>query len=247
MKAIVLAAGYATRLYPLTKDRPKPLLEVTGKTILDHILEKMDKVAQIDEVIIVTNDKFTTHFEEWAKLASYSKTLTVVNDGTLTNETRLGAIGDIQFVLKQLKIEDDLMVLAGDNLFDFELTDFATYFDEIGTDCIAAYHEKNDEQLKRAGIVELDYNQKVLSFEEKPAQPKSSYCVPAFYLYQKDTLPLFEKYLEECNNPDAPGHFVPFLIEHKPVHAYLFDGKRYDIGTLESYERVQQIFADKTK
>lgn len=247
MKAIVLAAGYATRLYPLTKDRPKPLLEVAGKTILDYIVEKMDKVNQIDEVIIVTNDKFTAHFEEWTKSSSYTKKLTVVNDGTLTNVTRLGAIGDIQFVLEQLKVEDDLMVLAGDNIFDFELTDFTSYFDEVGTDCISAYHEGSDDQLKRAGIVELDNDGKVLSFEEKPAQPKSSYCVPAFYLYQKDTLPLFKQYLAEGNNPDAPGHFVPFLIEHKPVHAFLFEGKRYDIGTVESYEKVQQIFSDKTE
>lgn len=247
MKAIVLAAGYATRLYPLTKDRPKPLLEVAGKTILDYIVEKMDRENQIDEVIIVTNDKFTTHFEEWTKTASYAKKLTVINDGTLTNATRLGAIGDIQFVIEQLNIEDDLMILAGDNLFDFELTDLAAYFDKVGTDCITAYHEENDTQLKRAGIVELDDNAKVLSFEEKPAEPKSSYCVPAFYLYRKETLALFKQYLEEGNNPDAPGHFVPFLIEKKAVHAYLFEGKRYDIGTVESYEKVQQIFVDKTK
>lgn len=247
MKAIVLAAGYATRLYPLTKDRPKPLFEVAGKTILDYIVKKMDKVAQIDEVIIVTNDKFTTQFEEWAKSASYTKKLTVVNDGTLTNETRLGAIGDIQFVLEQLDIDDDLMILAGDNLFDFELTDFVTYFKQVGTNCITAYHEENNAQLKRAGIVELDKDSRVLSFEEKPEEPRSSYCVPAFYLYQKDTLPLFKQYLAEGNNPDAPGHFVPYLIEHTPLHAYLFEGKRYDIGTVESYEKVQQVFVDKTK
>lgn len=247
MKAIVLAAGYATRLYPLTKDRPKPLLEVAGKTILDYIVEKMDRVNQIDEVIIVTNDKFTTHFEEWKKTASYGKKLTVVNDGTLTNDTRLGAIGDIQFVIEQLRVADDLMVLAGDNLFDFELTDFAAYFDKVGTDCITAYHEENDAQLKRAGIVEIDDNGKVFSFEEKPEQPKSSYCVPAFYLYQKDTLPLFKQYLAEGNNPDAPGHFVPFLIKQKTVHTFLFDGKRYDIGTIESYEKVQQAFAKKAR
>lgn len=247
MKAIVLAAGYATRLYPLTKDRPKPLLEVAGKTIFDYIVEKMDKVNQIDEVTIVTNNKFTTYFEDWTKTAAYSKKLTVVNDGTLTNATRLGAIGDIQFVLEQLNIKDDLMVLAGDNLFDFELTDFASYFEEMGTDCITAYHEENNDQLKRAGIVELDNDRKVISFEEKPEKPKSSYCVPAFYLYQKDTLPLFNQYLADGNNPDAPGHFVPYLIEHKPVHAYLFEGKRYDIGTVESYEKVQQMFINKTK
>lgn len=247
MKAIVLAAGYATRLYPLTKDRPKPLLEVAGKTILDYIVEKVDKVNQIDEVIIVTNDKFTSHFEKWKKAAVYSKKLTVVNDGTLTNDTRLGAIGDIQFVIEQLKVEDDLMILAGDNLFDFELTDFAAYFDEVGIDCITAYQEENDAQLKRAGIVEIGDKGEILSFEEKPEQPKSSYCVHAFYLYQKDTLLLLKQYLAEGHNPDAPGHFVPFLIKHKPVHAFLFEGKRYDIGTVESYEKVQQIFADKTE
>lgn len=242
MKAIVLAAGYATRLYPLTENQPKPLLEVAGKSILDYIVEKMERVQALDEIIIVTNDKFTGHFEDWKREANYSKKLTVVNDGTLTNDTRLGAIGDIQFVIDTLGVEDDLMVLAGDNLFDFELTDFAAYFEQVGTDIITAYHEDDDAQLKRAGIVELDEAGRVLSFEEKPEEPKSSYCVPAFYLYQKETLPLFKEYLDAGNNPDAPGHFVPYLLEHKPVHAYLFEGRRYDIGTLESYDRVQKIF-----
>lgn len=242
MKCIILAAGYATRLYPLTKDRPKPLLEVAGKTILDYLLEKIEKVAAINEVIVVTNDKFATHFEDWAKDAPYSKKITVVNDGTTTNDNRLGAIGDIQFVLDQLNIADDLMILAGDNLFDFELTDYVAYFNEVGTDCITAYQEENMDQLKRAGVVELDENGKVLSFEEKPQAPKSNYAVPAFYIYKKETLPLFAQYLAEGNNPDAPGHFVPWLLKQKEVHAYRFPGQRYDIGTLESYERVQEIF-----
>lgn len=242
MKAIVLGAGYATRLYPLTKDRPKPLLEVSEKTILDYIVEKMEKVNEIDEVVIVTNHKFTTHFGEWAKEAFYTKKLTVVNDGTMTNKTRLGSIGDIQFVIEHLNIEDDLMILSGDNLFDFELTDFATYFKQVGTDCITAYHEDNDAQLKRSGIVELDEKAKILSFEEKSEEPKSSYCVPAFYLYKKETLPLFKQYLSDGHSPVAPGNFVPFLIEQKEVHAYLLEGKRYDIETVESYKKVKEIF-----
>ena len=242
MKAIILAAGYATRLYPLTENMPKPLLEVSGKTILDFIVEKIERVTEIDELIIVTNNKFAGHFEEWRENGSYSKEITVVNDGTLTNETRLGAIGDIQYVIENLDIADDLMILAGDNLFDFELTDFVSYFNEVGTDCITSYYEENDAQVKRAGVVELIENQEVLSFEEKPAQPRSQYCVPAFYLYKRQTLPLFEKYLKEGNNPDAPGHFVPYLINKKTVHAYLFEGKRYDIGTIESYEAVKTIF-----
>ncbi|GAA0359010.1 hypothetical protein GCM10008932_09600 [Alkalibacterium iburiense] len=245
MKAIVLAAGYATRLYPLTKNQPKPLLEVAGKTILDHIVEKLDKVESIDEVIIVTNEKFTTHFQDWANGASYTKKLTVLNDGTTTNDNRLGAIGDIQFVSETLQLDDDVMILAGDNLFDFELTDFAQYFEEKETDCITSYHEENEAQLKRAAVVELDENQEVLSFVEKPDNPQSNYCVPAFYLYKKETLPLIKDYLEAGNNPDAPGHFVPYLIQHKPVHAYLFEGKRYDIGTLESYEQAKLEFSKK--
>ena len=245
MKGLILAAGYATRLYPLTKNTPKPLLEVAGKTILDYIVEKMDKVEEIDEIIIVTNDKFTSNFEEWTKDVSYSKKITVVNDKTDTNDNRLGAIGDIQYVIEQLDLEDDLMIVAGDNIFDFELVDFATYFKQVDTDCITFYQEENEEQLKRAGIVELDNDSKVLSFEEKPESPKSNFAVPAFYLYKKDTLPKFKEYLAEGYNPDAPGHFIPFLISQKTVHAFQFEGKRYDIGTVESYERVQEIFENR--
>lgn len=170
----------------------------------------------------------------WSKNAPYSKTITVVNDGTTTNENRLGAIGDIQFVIEQLDVQDDLMILAGDNLFDFELTGFVAFFNQVGTDCITAYKEENMGQLKRAGVLELDENGKVLSFEEKPQVPKSNYSVPVFYQYKKETLPLFAQYLAGANNPDAPGHFVLWLIQQKAVHAYAFPGKRYDIGTLGS-------------
>ena len=245
MKGLVLAAGYATRLYPLTKNQPKPLLKVAGKSILDYIVEKMEKVEAIDEIIIVTNDKFTSHFEEWAKQSDYKKPLTVINDGTTTNDNRLGAIGDIQFVIEQLNLEDDLMILAGDNLFDFELTDFAEYFYTVDTDIITTYSEEDEAQLKRAGVIEIDEDSKVLSFEEKPEQPKSNFCVPAFYLYRRETLSEFKNYLADGHNPDAPGHFVPYLLNKKPVHAFKFEGNRYDIGTIESYEKVQQIFEQK--
>lgn len=245
MKALILAAGYATRLYPLTKNQPKPLLEVSEKSILDFIVEKIEKVDSVDEVIVITNEKFTPHFEEWAEAADYSKQLTIVNDGTTTNDNRLGAIGDIQFVIEEQGVQDDLLILAGDNLFDFELTDFVDYFNEVDTEVITAYEEKNEDQLKRAGIVELDENGRVQSFEEKPDQPKSNYAVPAFYIYKKETLPRINDYLEADNDPDAPGHFIPYLLNKEPVHAYLFEGNRYDIGTLESYERIQKLFADK--
>ena len=241
MKGLVLAAGYATRLYPLTKNQPKPLLEVAGKSILDYTVEKMDRVDTIDEIIIVTNEKFTPHFTEWANQANYSKKITVVNDQTTTNENRLGAIGDIQFVIDELDLKDDLMVFAGDSIFDFELTDFAAYFDEVSTDIVGAYLEENEGQRKRAGIVEIDENSKVLSFEEKPKQPKSPYAAPAFYPFKVETLPEFKNYLDEGFNADAPGHFIPYLIKKKNVHVFKFN-ERYDIGTLESYERAQKLF-----
>jgi len=245
VKCIILAAGYATRLYPLTKNRPKPLLEVAGKTILDHIVEKLERVDQIDEIIIVTNEKFASHFEEWAGTAFYQKTLTVINDGTLSNEERLGAIGDIELVLEELNIEDDLMVLAGDNLFDFELTDFVEFFEKVGSDCITIYYEENSSQLKQVGVADTDDNGKVTYFEEKSEHPKTSYVVPPFYLYKKETLSLFNQYIEEGYDPDAPGHFIPFLKKHKPIYAFFFNGKRYDIGTIENYQRVQELFSEK--
>jgi len=245
MKAIILAAGYATRLYPLTKNQPKPLLEVAGKSILDHTAEKLEPIDELDEIIVVTNDKFHTHFEEWKEQAIYSKNITIVNDGTLSNETRLGAIGDVHFVMNELSLDSDVMVIAGDNLFEFEFKDMADFYSDKQSDVIATYYEENMDQLKRNGIAELNDNQEVISFEEKPAEPKSNYCVPALYILEKETLPLISSYLDEGNNPDAPGHFIPYLLSKKTVHGYIFEGNRYDIGTLESYDRVQKIFEEK--
>lgn len=242
MKCIILAAGYATRLYPLTIDTPKPLLEVAGKTILAHILEKVEKVNSIDEVLIVTNDRFYPHFKDWVKQYPYTKPIQVLNDMTDTNDNRLGAIKDIQYVLDHSEIDSDLMVLAGDNLFDFELVDFVDYFEKNSRDCITTHEIHDIERIKRTGVIEIDGTGKVISFEEKPQQPKSNLAVPPFYIYQQETLPLIAKYIQEGNNPDAPGNFIPWLIRHKDVHAYQFDGQRYDIGTVESYKKVQDIF-----
>ncbi|AMB99065.1 hypothetical protein AWM75_03190 [Aerococcus urinaehominis] len=242
MKALILAAGYATRLYPLTENTPKPLLEVAGKTILDYIVEKLDQVNEIDEIIIVTNDKFAGHFQAWVDQADYSKPFKVINDGTLSNDSRLGAIGDIQFVVDQTGLHDDLMVLAGDNLFHFALSDFADFFTAKGTDVIAAYEESDHQQLLRSGVVKVDDNNQALAFEEKSSQPMSNLSVPTFYIFQADTLDLIQTYLDQGGNPDAPGHFIPYLIDHKPVNVYIFTGGRHDIGTVDSYRQVQALY-----
>ncbi|MFA9559299.1 nucleotidyltransferase family protein [Evansella sp. AB-rgal1] len=242
MKCIILAAGYATRLYPLTKNTAKPLLKVAGKSILEHILEKVERVTAVDEVYIVTNEKFFNSFVDWVNEYEYSKNITVINDETTTNDNRLGAIADIQYVIDKAGIDDELMVLAGDNLFDFELTDFVSFYMEMGADSITTHEINEIEEIKRTGVIEVDEDGKVVSFEEKPQHPKSNLAVPPFYIYQKETLPLIKQYIQEGNNPDAPGNFVPWLIQHKNVYAYKFEGQRYDIGTVESYERVQTLF-----
>jgi glucose-1-phosphate thymidylyltransferase len=244
MKCILLAAGYATRLYPLTQDRPKSLLEVGGYTILEHILRKVEKVREIDEIYLVTNDKFYAPFQEWVARYSSSKAIHVINDHTTTNQNRLGAIADIQYVLNQISMDDDVLVMAGDNLFEFDLRDWVTYFQSVGADCIAVHELDDVESLRQTGVVEIDPSGRMIGFEEKPLHPKSNLAVPPFYIYTSSTLPCFQQYLDEGQNPDAPGHFIPWLIQQKAVYAYRFEGHRYDIGTLTSYRKVREIYGD---
>lgn len=260
MQCILLAAGYATRLYPLTKDRPKPLLEVGGRTIMEHIVRKVEVCDEVERIYIVTNARFAEPFRQWTAWwmeseegASATETISrdkgrtrkpieVIDDGTLTNETRLGAIADIQYVLDEAGVDDDVLVLAGDNLFDFDLRDFIHYYDKVGHDCITAHPLHDRAALQRTGVVEVNAQGQVISFEEKPQEPRSNLAAPPFYLYRRETLSLIRQYLAEGGNPDAPGHLIPWLIDRTPVYAYEFQGKRHDIGTLESYEAAQRLF-----
>ncbi len=247
MQAIILAAGYATRLYPLTKDRPKPLLQLGNKTLVEYILDDFVELNCIDKVYIVTNDKFSSVFENWASEINEKKIfpqfdIVIVNDGTASNETRLGAIADIQFVVDKHKIDSELLVTAGDNVYKSSFVDMLAMYREKQADVVLAHPVDNLEKLQRSGIMELDENQQIIGFEEKPQQPKSNYVAPAFYLYRKETLPLIKKYLDEGNNPDAPGNFTGWLYQQKPVFAHIMQEAYYDIGTLEAYENVQKLF-----
>ena len=244
MKGIVLAAGYATRLYPLTKDRPKPLLPVAGRPIIDYIVDEMDTLPELDQIIVVTNHRFASAFESWAEERNQTgvKPVVVVDDQTTDDTNKLGAIGDIQYCIEQMGIDDDLLIIAGDNLFTYRLRDAHDFFCRHQEDTLLARKVSPPEDLTRYAIAELDADGRVLSLEEKPKQPKSDIAVFATYFYRRDTVPLIAQYLDEGHSPDAPGHFPSWLYQRKPVRVYLFDGLCIDIGTPQSYAEVQETF-----
>lgn len=247
MKAIILVAGYATRLYPLTLHTPKALLDINGKTVLDYIYDEIETIDAIDEVYIVTNHKFYSHFTEWKENRETTKRIKVIDDGTSSDETKLGAIGDIRFIIEREKIKDDIMVLAGDNFFTYKLLDFYDFFMSTNKDCICVHELEDSKELKRMGVALLDEKNKVIHLEEKPENPKSNMAVYATYIYKSETLPLFETYIASGNKPDAPGYFPAWLYQRKDVYAYIFDGECYDIGTHEAYEEVKALFKVRAK
>lgn len=236
MKCLILAAGYATRLYPLTENFPKPLLKVGEKAILDWLIDDLEKTSLIDEYIVVTNHKFAHIFEVWAKDRSK---ICVIDDGTSTNETRLGAVKDIELGINTRKVDEDLLVMAGDNLLDFSLDGFIKYAQEKGTSCIMRYHEPNEARLHKCGVVEIDADDKILTMEEKPAEPKSHWCCPPFYYYKKDDLKLVSKGIAEGCGTDAPGNFIAWLCTQTSVHAWEMPAARFDIGSLDTYKEAQ--------
>ncbi len=245
MKCLLLAAGYATRLYPLTKDFPKPLLKVGQKTILDWLIDDIHTAGLVDEYVVISNHKFAPHFEAWAK--AHPLPITVVDDGTSTNETRRGAVCDIQFSIDKLGLDDDLLIIAGDNVLDFSLTSFLRYAQEKGTSCTMRYYEAEEARLRKSGVSEIDENQRLLSMEEKPAFPKSHWCTPPFYFYTKaDAARIRDAIADGCGT-DAPGSLVAWMCSHSVLHSMEMPGSRYDIGDLASYQRVQETYHGITK
>ena len=232
MKCILLCAGYATRLFPLTQNFPKALLKVGQRAIIDYILEKVNKIDEVDKIYLVTNAKYSEHFTNWANEKNNVKPITVFNDGTTSNDDRLGAIGDIQFVIDNSKLEDDILVIATDNLFDFELKDFYDFYKTKNSPCVCVRKE--------------DYeNNKVIQFEEKPADPKGEFAVYAEYIYPRDVVPEIKKYLDEGNSCDAPGNLITYLYNKFPTYAYEFTGDCHDVGTHEALAYVNEVYKDK--
>ena len=240
MKCLILAAGYATRLYPLTENFPKPLLKVGEKTILDWLVDDIDAIGLVNEYVVISNHKFAPHFDAWAK--TKMQRVTIVDDGTSSNETRLGAVKDIQFAIDQLGLDDDMLVIAGDNVLDFSLTTFIAYAREKKTSCVMRYSEASEAKLRKTGVASVDENDLILSLEEKPENPKSHWCTPPFYFYTKNDARLVKKGIEQGCGTDAPGSYIAWLCTQVPVHSMEMPGSRYDIGNLESYEQVQKTY-----
>ncbi len=240
MKCLILAAGYATRLYPLTENFPKPLLKVGNKTILDWLVDDIAAAGLVDQYVVISNHKFAHHFEEWAE--TRKEQISVVDDGTETNETRLGAVRDIQFAIDALKLDDDMLVIAGDNVLDFSLTHFIRYADSKQSSAIMRYYEPEEAKLRKCGIVEIDTDDKIISMEEKPAEPKSHWCCPPFYFYTKADAKRIPDAIEQGCGIDAPGSFIAWLATQTTVYAMEMPGSRYDIGNLESYKQVSAIY-----
>ena len=243
MKCVILAAGYATRMYPLTENLPKSLLVVGGKTILGHILAKVEEVPEIDEIVLVSNAKFAGQFRAYLEKSGQDDRISLIDDGTWDNEHRLGAVADLGLAIERRRIDDDVLVLAGDNLFDFSLRDFVAYFHTVNADCITTYIEENIEALQRTGVAELDPSGRVRSFEEKPKKPRSNNAVPPFYIYTRATIKIIQQFLHSGKNTDAPGQFVSWLTDKQPVFAYKFVGTRYDIGSIAGFEEIKRIFS----
>ncbi len=240
MKCLILAAGYATRLYPLTENFPKPLLTVGKKTILDWLVDDIDVSGAVDEYIVISNHRFADFFREWAD--GKSQKITVVDDGTNTNETRLGAVKDIEFAIEKLGLDDDMLVIAGDNVLDFSLTRFIEYAKEKKASCIMRYYEPDSVKLLKCGVVTTDGNDRIIRMTEKSPSPETHWCCPPFYYYAKKDARLVKKGIESGCGTDAPGNYISWLCTQTDVYAMEMPGSRYDIGNLESYENVKREY-----
>ncbi len=243
MKALVLAAGFGTRLYPLTERTAKPLLNVAGRPIIEHILEKIKVIKELSEVFIVTNDRFHEDFQQWAEKFDYPKTIKIINDGTRDNEDRLGAVGDLHFVLKKENIDDDLLVIAGDNLFGFSMQEFLDFFRSRRKSVVAFRDLKNPEKVKKKYGVGILEGTKVVDFQEKPEEPKSALASTACYIFTQQDLKLVEDSLRK-GKADNPGDLVKYLVAKSEMHGFVFREHWFDIGSFDSLREAEEVYRD---
>lgn len=248
MKLIILAAGYATRLYPLTLNQPKPLLEVAGKPMIEHVLSSLGNISRLDHIYVVTNSKFAGHFRRWAE--GYSPAggerapITVVDDGTTDDSNKLGAVGDLHLVLTREGLDDDIIVVAGDNLFDRSLEGFAEFCAQHDAPAVGVYDVGDLEEIRKYNNISTDAEGRITAFEEKPAHPTGTITAVALYYYPKSSLPLIHTYIAEGNNPDQPGRLVQWMHTRTPFYTWRVPGKWYDIGSKETLAEADRVFSE---
>ncbi len=245
MKAIVLAAGYGTRLYPLTKDKPKMLLPIAERPMIDHTIERLNEVEEIGEYLVVTNHRFADQISEWADSAPTTRPIRVIDDGTMDNDDRLGAIDDIRYVLGEAEIMEEHLVVASDNLFEFDIDAFVSISREKGAAVIALKDMAGSPLISQYSVVELDEDGKIMRFEEKPANPKTSLVSICCYIFPADNRSLIDKYLVEGNNPDAPGYYLQWLYSRRDVYGFVFQEPWFDIGDIDSYDEANTLYTQR--
>ena len=247
MKVLILAAGYATRLYPLTLTQPKPLLDVAGKPMIEHVLDNIAPIPGIDRVYVVTNAKFAGQFQQWADRYRATKAklnFTIINDGSTDDSNKLGAIGDLNLVLDREKVDDDLIVVAGDNLFSQSVEAFGRYCLSRKAPVLAVYDVANLEEIKKYNAITIDADGRITFFEEKPKQPQSTVTGIALYYYPNASLPLIRQYVAEGNNPDQPGRLVQWMYPRTPFYTWRVPGLWFDIGSKETLDEANRIFGE---
>ena len=242
MKTIILAAGYATRLYPLTENTPKQLLNVGGRTIMGRMLDDLDAISDVHENIIVTNHKFVNHFKEWMDNATYCNAIQLLDDGSESEEDRMGAVGDLVAAIEALDIDDDILVVYADSLLDFSFDAFVDFFKEKSASCIMYHPMDYTEELKKYAVVEVNKKGRVKNIEEKHQKPRTNLAVPPFYIYKKEDLPLIREAINKGCNVDSPGNLVEYLYNKTPIYAMEMPGTRYTIGDIEQYENLKKTF-----
>ncbi len=245
MKVILLGAGYATRLYPLTRERPKPLLPVAGVPILQRICEQIFKAGVADRIYVISNHRFVSHYYNWLHdFKSHRQPpvpIEIYDDMTLSNDDRLGAVGDIQFVIRNARIDDDLMIIAGDNLIQFDLKKPAEEAASRGSSVACLKDMKSKALVSLYGAVETDAEGRIIDFEEKPPKPRSTLVSIGVYVFAREHVPLVQRYLDEGHSKDQPGFYLQWLHKQIPVYGYVIDGDWFDIGDIDSYNKANEI------